>query len=84
MRVRADNKEDFDEIPTEADVRAELEHEQRTAQRQELLKILWKLTRRSSGAETYLSVKNAPVGFNAERASPRSTTRQRTDLSASC
>ena len=84
MRIRADNKEDFDDISTEADARAELEHEQRTAQSQELSKSLWKLTRRSSGAETYLSVKNWPVGSNAERASPRSTIRQRTELSASC
>jgi hypothetical protein len=84
MRNRADNKEGFGNIPTEADVRAELRREQRTAQRQELLKILWKLTKNISGAESRLSVKNAPIGSSAVRASPRPTTRERTDLSASC
>jgi hypothetical protein len=81
MRNQADNKKS-DNIATEADVLAMLEHEPRTAQRQELLKILWKMTR-TSAAEPCPSAENATIRSKAKRANLQTTMCQRADSSIS-
>jgi Holliday junction resolvase len=82
MRNPTDNKKTCDNIATEADVLVKLEHEQRTAQRQQLLKILWKLAK-TSGAEPYLSAEYATIRSKAKRDILQTRKEQPADLSIS-